>query len=309
MTVTALPGRERSEVLQDGIVAHYITSPDHPMLERFYAAYDAAFILPDEKEHLEGFKACLALNEGAAYTHLSGLYGPYREIIILLTRGADGPVLGAANFIAFAGDGTDPTVSLSYIFTDGAHRGQGLFGLLLGLARREAVDAFNWPAGAPPDPLIFIEVNDPQKMTPEAYALDSRHSGLDQVERLKIWDRRGAKLIDIAYHQPPLSPTQDGDDTLLIGVLGSSGPSLTACQLFAHMRRFFAVTVLKGDDPEINPIAASELAKLEAACARGETIRLTDFSSVLNAVDGSKAENGPPAGRATPGKPDTKAGQ
>ena len=127
MTLTALPGRERSDALEGGVIAHYITRADDPALLRFYAAYDAAFILPDEKEDLEGLRACLSLNEGEAYERLSALYGPYREMAILLTEGANGPVLGAANFIAFAGDGSDPTISLSYIFVDANLRRRGLF--------------------------------------------------------------------------------------------------------------------------------------------------------------------------------------
>ncbi|MFN3610308.1 MAG: hypothetical protein ACK4Y9_14700, partial [Hyphomonas sp.] len=181
MMVTAIPGRERSDALEGGVVAHYITRPDDPFLTRFYSAYDAAFILPDEKETLEGFRACLALNEGEPFERLTALYGPYREMVILLTEGANGPVLGAANFIAFAGDGTDPTISLSYIFVDANQRRRGLFGLLLHLMREEAREAFVWPEGDVPAPLIFIEMNNPVKMSANDYALDSTHAGLDQV--------------------------------------------------------------------------------------------------------------------------------
>ncbi len=284
MTVTALPGRDRSDALEGGVIAHYITRPDDPQLLRFYAAYDAAFILPDEKEDLDGFRACMALNEGEAYARLSALYGPYREMAILLTDGAHGPVLGAANFIAFAGDGTDPTVALSYIFVDAAQRRRGLFGRLMHLVREEARDAFVWPPGDIPSPLIFIEMNDPLKMSPEAYALDSAHSGIDQVDRLRIWERHGARLISMNYRQPPLSADQAADDGLLIGVLGSGGDELPACRLLAHMRRFFGVTVLKGQAPETNPIAAEQLAELEAACARGESAPLTGFDHIFKAA-------------------------
>lgn len=284
MTVTALPGRDRSDALEGGVIAHYITRADDPQLPRFYAAYDAAFILPDEKEDIDGFRACLALNEGGAYERLSALYGPYREMVILLTDGAHGPVLGAANFILFAGDGSDPTVSLSYIFVDAAQRRRGLFGLLMHLIREEARDAFIWPPGDIPVPLIFIEMNDPVKMSAADYARDSRHAGLDQVERLKIWERRGARLIDFAYRQPPLSAAQAAEDNLLIGVLGSGGADLTACRLLAHMRRFFGVTVLKGRDPASSPIAAEQLALLDAACARGERVALTGFDHVYAAA-------------------------
>jgi len=285
MTVTALSGRERSDALEGGVIAHYITRADDPYLLRFYSAYDDAFILPDEKEDLDGFRACLALNEGEAYERLAALYGPYREMAILLTEGANGPVLGAANFIAFAGDGTDPTISLSYIFVDATQRRRGLFGMLMHLVREEAREAFAWPEGDVPAPLIFIEMNNPVKMSADDYALDSAHAGLDQVDRLKIWERRGARLVGIDYRQPPLSQDQDAEDGLLLGVLGSRGADLTACRLLSHMRRFFGVTVLKGQDPASSPVAAEQLQALEAACTRNETVALTGFEEVLTAAE------------------------
>ncbi len=282
MTVTAIPGRERSDALEGGVIAHYITRADDPHLTRFYGAYDAAFVLPDEKEDLEGFRACLALNEGEAYERLSALYGPYREMVILLTEGANGPVLGAANFIAFAGDGSDPTISLSYIFVDAGQRRRGLFGMLMHLVREEAAEAFAWPEGNVPSPLIFIEMNNPVKMSPEDYALDSQHAGLDQVDRLKIWERRGARLVAIDYRQPPLSDDQGSEDELLLGVLGTGGAeTLSACHVLAHMRRFFGVTVLKGRDLATSPVAADQLRALEAACAQEGRVALTGFEAVF----------------------------
>lgn len=285
MTVTSLPGRERSDALEGGVIAHFITRPDDPHLQRFHAAYDAAFILPDEKEDLDGFRACLALNEGEAYERLAALYGPYREMVVLLTQGAHGPVLGAANFIAFAGDGSDPTISLSYIFVDANLRRRGVFGRLMHFVREEAREAFAWPEGDIPAPLIFIEMNNPVKMSPEDYALDSAHAGLDQVDRLKIWERRGARLVDIDYRQPPLSQDQAPEEGLLLGVLGAGGAeTVSACRLAAHMRRFFGVTVLKGGDIAASPVARQQIEALEGACARGETIALTGFEEVFAAA-------------------------
>jgi hypothetical protein len=284
MTAPALPPRDRSEDLGDGVVLHVFTRSDDPRLVRFFEAYDAAFILEDEKEDLNGFKACLDLNEGGAYERLSRLYGAYREIVLMLTAGAEGRVLGAASFIAYAGDGTDPTISLSYIFVDGAERRRGYFARLMACIRSEASASFAWP-GAAPEPLIFIEMNDPVNMSAEDYAIDSAHAGLDQVDRLKIWERRGARIVDILYRQPPLSAQQTADSDLLLGVLGAHGDSLSACQLAAHMRRFFAVTVLKGADLAKVPIAADQLARLDTACQQGERIALKGFERVFSEAD------------------------
>jgi len=280
MTSIALSGRDRSEDLGDGVWLHVFTHSDDPRLVRFFNAYDAAFILEDEKEDLDGFKACLDLNLDPAHDRLSALYGPYRELVVMLTDGAGGRVLGAANFIAFAGDGTDPTVSLSYIFVDRAERQRGHFSRLMTLVRQEAQAAFAWP-GAAPEPLIFIEMNDPVNMSPEDYARDSAHAGLDQVDRLRIWERRGARIVATAYRQPPLSAQQTADSDLLLGVLGASGGDLDACRMARHMRRFFGVTVLKGADPAGSPVAAEQLAALDGACGRGERIALTGFDRIF----------------------------
>lgn len=294
MTLTALSGRDRSEDLGDGVCLHVFTRSDDARLDAFFAAYDAAFILPDEKEDLDGFKACLDLNQGAEYARLSALYGPYREIVILLTEGAEGRVLGAANFIAFAGDGTDPSVSLSYIFVDAAERNRGHFSRLMALVKAEAKASFDWPA-APPEPLIFIEMNDPVNMAPEDYALDSAHAGLDQIDRLRIWERRGARIVAMPYRQPPLSAEQSAESELLLGVLGAEGGALEACRLARHMRRFFGVTVLKGSDPAAAPVAAAQLSRLDAACKSGERVALTGFGTILEEAVRVRQDRAAPA--------------
>jgi hypothetical protein len=280
MTFKALTTRDRTEDLGDGVKLQVLTRSDDARLPVFFAAYDAAFILPDEKEDLDGFKACLSQNTGDVYARLSGLYGPYREMVLMLTGGDDGPVLGAANFIAYAGDGENLTVSLSYIFVDSKQRSRGHFSRLMELVRSEAKAAFAWP-GTVPEPLVFIEMNDPVNMSPEDYALDSAHAGLDQVDRLKIWERRGARIVDMPYRQPPLSAQQTAESDLLLGVLGAKGESLDACLMAQHMRRFFGVTVLKGADPAKVPVAAEQLARLDAACRKAEPVALTGFEKVF----------------------------
>jgi hypothetical protein len=268
-----------------------ITSPDDPKLVDFYTAYDLAFILEDEKETFEGFQACLSLNEGPEYKRLSALYTPYREMVLLLTEGRHGDVVGGANFIAFAHTGEDGkpflTVSLSYIFIARAHRRRRLFSHLVARVGEEAVAAFRWPDGkAPDDMLVFLEMNDPLRMPSEDYARDSEHAGLDQIDRMRIWHRMGARLLDVTYVQPPLSDAQAPNDALLMAVLGANKPALPACLLAKHMRCFFGVTVLKGSDPMKNASARAQLDVLDAACAKGVPIalkRIDELAARLNA--------------------------
>jgi hypothetical protein len=40
---------------------------DSDVFGRFFEHYDRAFVLPNEKEDIEGFRTCLALNHGVEY--------------------------------------------------------------------------------------------------------------------------------------------------------------------------------------------------------------------------------------------------
>ena len=161
---------------------------------------------------------------------------------------------------------------------DKNHRRKGLFGKLLYLVREEAETLYG--AGGS-GPLIFIEMNDPVEMSAEDYARDSDHAGLDQVERLRIWERREARLVVFPYRQPPLSDSQSSDSALLLGVMGATSDALPACAFLAHLERFFAVTVLKGGDPDAVPVAAHQLGLLRTACDNGQDIPLTGSDDVF----------------------------
>lgn len=260
-----------------GLDAVVTTDPNAAALDAFHAAYDAAFVLPSEKEDLEGFRDCLALNGGAPYRRLAERYGPFRELVILLQHAAGG-VIGGANFIALCGPDAI-TVNLNYIFVSQASRGAGHFRRLLGLVEREARAAFEAPPSLPL--LVFIEQNDPLRLDPESYARDSAHSGLDQFDRLRIWHHLGARLVDIDYLQPALSAGQAPDTGLLYGVLGASGSSLPACLLARHLKHFFGISVLKGRKLESDADALRQVTALDARCQRGERIALVDHGPAL----------------------------
>ena len=69
---------------------------DNGVLDAFYAAYDKAFVLANEKEELDGFHDCLALNVGGAHERLRARYGPFRELV-MVARDNSGAVVGGAN--------------------------------------------------------------------------------------------------------------------------------------------------------------------------------------------------------------------
>jgi GNAT superfamily N-acetyltransferase len=252
------------------------TDPDSPITGLFFEHFDRAFILPHEKETLEGFRDCLALNSGPASERLRERYGPFREAV-LIAREPGGEIAGGANYVAFALSGKSPllAINLNYIFVVPAWRRQGYFRELLDAVR---LDAAHLRESSKLAPAIFIEQNDPLAMTEDDYAADTAHAGLDQFQRIAIWAKLGARVVDFPYIQPPLSPAQEPDTRLCYAVIGMPGPALDACLLREHLLRFFAISVLKGRDPDSDLTARSQLATLGEACAAGRTIPLLDPS-------------------------------
>lgn len=259
----------------NGLVLDATLDAASPVFAAFFEGYDKAFVLPDEKEDEEGFALCLALNRGEDYARLEARYGAFREVCAVARDGA-GRRIGGVNFIAAPSQGF-VCANLNYIYIDAGARGQGNFRKLVN-ATTELIGSLFPGAGAP---LVFIEQNDPIAMSAEAYAHDTAFTGLDQFDRLRIWAKAGAKVVDHAYVQPPLSADQEADATLVYSVLGAPGDALSACVLAGHLKRFFGISVLKGAPLESEPVAAGQVAALEAQCRAGEHIALIDPSETL----------------------------
>ena len=271
-------------VLDGGLELRATERPDSPLLEHFFAGYDRAFVLPDEREELDGFRACLAINPRTRRR-----FGRFhRELVMVVDDPATGQLLGGANFLATRFDdaptGHPPvTVALNYLFVEAAARGRGLARMLKAEVGRLANAAVAAPPGAPA-PAIFIEQNDPMRLTAEEYAADSAHAGIDQIDRLNVWARMGAKLVDFGYVQPPLSATQACDDGLAYAVMGLDGGMVDAAYLRAHLESFFGISVLKGGDPHAEPSARAQLAALAAMSAAGTPVTLIAMQPVIDAL-------------------------
>lgn len=266
-----VPGTDLEIALSD--------TADSEIFSTFFAGYDRAFVLPDEKEDEAGIAACLALNSNEIGAGLARRYGRFAEICLIARDAASGLFVGGANFIAVQiGDGAAPLVSanLNYIYVDAAARGQGRFGQLLAAVRQ----AIRWAMDSDGDPLIFIELNDPVRMSAADYARDTAFTGLDQLDRLRIWRRRGARIVDHAYVQPALSADQAPDTNLIYGVL-TDLPCLSACVLADHLRKFFAISVLKGAAIEDSPAASEQIALLDRQCRAGDQIAVLDPAPLL----------------------------
>ncbi len=266
-------------------------SAQDPLFERFFEGYEQAFTLPDETEDREGFARCLALNHDPMHAHLAARFGPFRELCVVAEDPRDGAMVGGANVIAMAPDPTVPdapvTANLNYLYICPAARGRGALRRFMAALRALIGGLFEGAAGRPV--AIFIEQNDPFRMSDEAYARDSAHSGMDQFDRLRIWARMQARVVDFPYVQPPLSTGQQVDETLIYSVMGLDGPNLDPAVLRHHLAAFFGISVLKGAPLEDVPVAMAQLAALEGMAARGETVALIDPTRLLATIGEPKA--------------------
>lgn len=270
--------------LGEGLVLRATERPDSPLLAHFMAGYDRAFVLPDEREELEGFRACLAANP-ASRRRFGRLH---RELLVVIDDAATGALLGGANFLATRIDAAPAhhpkvAIALNYLFVEPAARGKGLARRLKDAVGRLGNAAVDLAEDAPP-PAMFIEQNDPLRLTDAEYAADSAHAGIDQVDRLAVWAHMGALLVDFGYVQPALSAGQASDDGLAYAVMNLAQSAVDAGYLHAHLESFFGISVLKGGDPAADPVAGTQLAALAAMAAAGEGVALLPMSPAVAAL-------------------------
>ncbi len=265
----------------DGVRVSVTSDPHSPVLRRFFEGYDRAFILPDEREEFDGFVQCLALNE----SHRNA-YGRRHCEVAMVFEDADGTLLGGANFLAATtadGAAVPATVALNYVYVESAARGRGLLRRILADVRRTALNVLDL-APDRAQPVLFIEQNDPLRLTEEAYAADSGHSGLDQVDRLSIWARIGAQVVDFPYVQPALSEDQQPDDSLIYAAIGYPGDAVPARLLHDHLQSFFGISVLKGASEAPGGPAVEQL---NALAARGDPVPLLPMAPALTRLTAS----------------------
>lgn len=273
--------------LAGGVRVTASDDPASPVLARFFAGYDRAFVLPDEREELAGFEACLAIN--ATHRHA---FGRTHSELVAVFEDEGGTLLGGANFLATAiarGPALPPAaIALNYVYVEEAARGRGMLRLILGAVRRLALVALALdPDG--PAPAIFIEQNDPLRLTPEEYAADTAHSGTDQIDRLAIWARVGTRIVDFPYVQPALSADQAADDGLIYAAVDYPGDAVDAGLLHDHLESFFAISVRKGESEPPGGVAA---AQVTALAARGAPVALLPMEPALAWLRGGRGTGG-----------------
>jgi GNAT superfamily N-acetyltransferase len=287
----------------DGFELDVTTRHDARLIEEFYQHYATAFVLPDERESLPGFRRCLALNHAAGDT-LHARYGPSREFIAVM-RDRRGQVVAGLNFICFPMPEFADTLSVHsiYVFVVPAWRGRGLLRRIYQrmdrLGRAYGVEHGLTPGAA----LVFIgEQNDPFRMTLDAFRTDTEATGLNQFDRMARWGRLGARVLDFNYVQPALSDESAPDRTLFLRALfrdeeraGERPPvrELDPGVLREHLSRFFAITVLKGErEPDRQPEILTQMAVLDEAAATGRSIlaRAMPRPEILDLWKGQSAD-------------------
>ena len=269
------------------VVLDTTDDPNSPLVDEFYRGYQESFILPDETEDLAAFKTCLSFNHGSTGEALRSRFGEFSEYVAIIRppRTPDAAMLGGANFIVIphahrAGQHGLVTVHLNYSFVAPAHRRQGhLRGLISGV--ESVASQFASARGATSSRvLILFEQNDPFLLTVAEENVDTQVAGISQLERVHTWARLGAAILDFAYVQPPLSPDKQPERRLALGILGlANAEFLGSCVLHDHLHRFFAISVLKGRDPQTEPSAAQQLVSLASECARGRPVDALHIAS------------------------------
>jgi hypothetical protein len=244
---------------------------DGQVFDDFFRGYDQAFVLRDEKEDQVGFRRCFALNHGSAYSELEQRYGAFREVCLVADDIATGARVGGANLVAVLNTAC-VTTNLNYLYVDEGVRRQGYFARLSQGVRELTSLLFGERITA----LVFIEQNDPLAMSREAYARDTQFTGLDQFERLRIWAKAGARIVDFPYVQPALSLDRKPDSTLVYSAYGAPSSQLDAGVLLGHLRSYFGISVLKGAPLETDAEAVRQLSCLEQMRAANEPIALLD---------------------------------
>ena len=223
----------------------------------FYKIYADAFPLADEREPPEAFLEIAALN---GRTDVQARYGPWREIVagIRLRQGeplAGGIIFGVTTSPFHVAFGCQASIQNIYIFLERAARGRGATASAKSHMENCALAAYGFDmcAGKIP-PLIFLEVNNPMRMSSAEIEEDTARSGIDPFRRYIYWKRNGFAPLDLHYVQPPLRAEASAVRYLDLFCTAGAADAIPAELIAAHLDAFISISVLKGraaaDDPE-----------------------------------------------------------
>ncbi len=255
MTYTLGGELKRSRLTQDRAAARAririeeLTSPSAPAFKALYALYKSIFPMADEREPPEAFSEILEINRALSTQEH---FGPYREIVAIVRLWEGGPIIGGHIFgVTTSPDhfasGIPASVQAIYTFMHKDYRGLVPIEAFAKYCQRAAVETFPVPGITLRLPVIFFEVNNPLKMTPEEISMDTCRSGLDPHRRYNFWLRSGFRPLDFPYVQPRLRPDVEPVRCLDLFCSGDIN-DVSATLLLSHLRAFVSVSVLKNQD-------------------------------------------------------------
>ena len=245
-------------------------------LREWYRIYALCF--PDESEREEEAEFLNILNMNDDDTLQKSL-GPWKEAIFAIRDGQTGRIVGGLNFgMTFLKPQHDETaasmfaatVQVPYLFIDPAFRGDGQTDIVVLVARPVLTAIRNWVDeklleigidAKKKEILLFFEANDPTRMTLAQRRDDKANAQIDPWLRYAIWAKYAQPLnfeyVRATFH-PSKKPVEYLD--LFCMALGSAkAPDfrrrvkpIPAVLLREHLRRFFSISVLKGEDANQN---------------------------------------------------------
>ncbi len=247
------------------------------LFEEFFAIYEAAFPIEDEREGVEAFDAILGLNRDR---RVQDAFGPYREVVAAVRSWDGGPVIGGHVFGIVSGPlhrrlGYAASIQGIYSFLHPDHRGSVPIAAFSAYCRSMATRIFGHGMTSPRVAPILMEVNNPLRMRPDEIVMDREVSGLDPSRRYGFWHRSGYSPLDVCYVQPRLRDDAEPIRYLDLFCSRDSGPSLSADLLIAHLRAFLSVSVLKGDDADHDV----DFMSLRASLPPGSSVSIVDPAS------------------------------
>jgi hypothetical protein len=243
----------------ENIKYHIIDKSGDLNFPAFYEGYSKIFTIEEERESYNGFEEVLDYNYNQT---MQEKYGPFKEIIMYCTDPDENEIIGGINFSTYFSPfelnnyiilGTS---QLFYIFIKSEYRFLNLGSVLLQKARRYSESLIKKWADIN-DPsfkfeknqlITFCEQNYPEKMTARQYWLDNINSLTDQCDRLGWWYYQGFRRLKFNYIQPSLNTDNDPCLYLSLNAAADSLESLPSALVLGHIKRFFAVSVLKGRD-------------------------------------------------------------
>ena len=200
---------------------HFLNRADDPQLIQIYDAYEVAFPIDEEREELDGLKACLACNLNS---ELQSRFDGFEESWFYISDA--GKIAGAINIFLCDFAGTPAAelaagaMHINYIFVDDAYRFKGLATQLYRAAQLHAKT--RWGDDAP-----FYEF------------CEQNTACIGRA----FFERNGFKTLDFPYVQPALN---NNVAPCALDLRVKSGTAISSVVLQTYLFAFLTVSVRKG---------------------------------------------------------------